>query len=130
MWLLSKAARIALRDPNVDGNPVLAIKDVESIEEASDEQLSLITERVFGTTDAEHGVATFRALGRHVVAGPIQNPRFSYFQADFPDTFRTAVEIREDQRERLGKGGGVSNAKPHASCARRTLSNGSARDWR
>ena len=91
------AARIALRDPNVDGNPVLAIQDVESIEEASEEQLSRITERVFGTTDPEHpGVATFRALGRHAIAGPIQVLGFSYFQADFPDTFRTAVEIRDE----------------------------------
>ena len=91
------AARIALRDPNVDGNPVLAIQDVESIEEASEEQLSRITERVFGTTDPEHpGVATFRALGRHSIAGPIQVLGFSYFQADFPDTFRTAVEIRDE----------------------------------
>ena len=91
------AARIALRDPNVDGNPVLAIQNVKSIEEASEEQLSRITERVFGTTDPEHpGVATFRALGRHAVAGPIQVLGFSYFQADFPDTFRTAVEIRDE----------------------------------
>ena len=91
------AARIALRDPNVDGNPVLAIQDVESIEEASEEQLSRITERVFGTTDPKHpGVATFRALGRHAIAGPIQVLGFSYFQADFPDTFRTAVEIRDE----------------------------------
>jgi sulfate adenylyltransferase len=30
------AERIALLDPNVDGNPVLAIQDVESIDEATD----------------------------------------------------------------------------------------------
>ena len=33
------AKRIALLDPNVEGNPVIAIQDVESIEEATDEQM-------------------------------------------------------------------------------------------
>ena len=32
------ATRIALRDPNRDGNPLLAIQDVVSIEEATEEQ--------------------------------------------------------------------------------------------
>ena len=32
---ISGAARIALRDPNVEGNPVIAIQDVKAIEEAS-----------------------------------------------------------------------------------------------
>ena len=29
--------RIGLRDPNVDGNPVIAIQDVEAIEEITDD---------------------------------------------------------------------------------------------
>lgn len=33
------ASRIALRDPNVEGNPVLAVMDVEAIETVSDEQM-------------------------------------------------------------------------------------------
>ena len=39
------AKRIALLDPNVDGNPVLAIQDVESIDEATDEQMNLMAEK-------------------------------------------------------------------------------------
>jgi len=93
--------RIALRDPNVEGHPVLAVMDVESVEEASREQLEGIAEKVFRTLDPEHpGVATFMSLGRRVVAGPIQVLNFSYFAADFPDTFRTAVQIRREIESR------------------------------
>ena len=91
------ASRIALRDPNVDGNPVLAIVDVAAIEEASDDQIKTMAEQVFGTTDPEHpGVATFCGVGNNIVSGDIQVLNYSYFQADFPDTFRTAVEIRNE----------------------------------
>lgn len=94
-------SRIALRDPNVEGNPVLAIMDVEAVETVSDEQISFIAEKVFRTLDPEHpGVATFTGLGRTLLSGPIQVLNFSYFQADFPDTFRTAVEIRSEIAER------------------------------
>ncbi len=93
--------RIALRDPNMEGNPVLAIMDVESIEEVSDEQMSFMTEKVYRTQDPEHpGVAAFNGQGRFAVSGPIQVLHFSYFQDDFPDTFRTAVEIRNEIAER------------------------------
>ena len=89
--------RIALRDPNVDGHPVLAVMDVESVEDATQEQLDAIAAKVFRTLDPEHpGVATFMSLGRRVVAGPLQVLNFSYFATDFPDTFRTAVSIREE----------------------------------
>jgi len=93
--------RIALRDPNVDGNPVLAVMNVNAIEEVSDDQMQLMTEKVYGTTDDEHpGVAAFNSQGRFAVSGPIKVLNFSYFQTDFPDTFRTAVEIRNEIRER------------------------------
>ena len=92
--------RIALRDPNVEGNPVLAIMDVEASESVSDDQISYMAEKIFRTLDENHpGVATFTALGRTVLSGPIQVLNFSYFQADFPDTFRTAVEIRNEIAE-------------------------------
>ena len=95
------AKRIALRDPNVEGNPVLAVMDVEAIEEVSDEQMTLMTERVYRTTDMEHpGVKAFNSQGRMAVSGPIKVLNFSYFQSDFPDTFRTAVEIRNEIKER------------------------------
>lgn len=93
--------RIALRDPNVEGHPILAVMDVEDIEEMSDAELNLITEKVYGTDDSEHpGVATFNSLGKFAISGSIQVLNFSYFQQDFPDTFRTAVEIRNEIAER------------------------------
>jgi len=91
------AARIALRDPNVDGNPVIAIMDVDAIEDMSAGQKDVITEQVFGTLDASHpGVAVFQAQGNKVVSGAIQVLNLSYFETDFEGTFMTAVEIRED----------------------------------
>ncbi|MEH6588026.1 MAG: sulfate adenylyltransferase [Halioglobus sp.] len=93
-------SRIALRDPNVEGNPVLAIMDVDAVEQVSDEQIDFMAEKIFRTLDANHpGVATFKGLGRTLVSGSIQVLNFSYFQADFPDTFRTAVEIRNEIAE-------------------------------
>lgn len=90
-------SRIALRDPNVEGQPVLAIMDVEGVESVSDEQLSTIVEKVFRTQDQNHpGVATFTSLGRTLLSGPIQVLNFSYFKTDFPGTFRTAAQIREE----------------------------------
>ena len=98
---ISDSKRIALRDPNIEGNPVLAIMDVEAIEEVSDDQMRVMTEKVYRTTDPEHpGVAAFNSQGRVALSGPIQVLNFSYFIADFPDTFRTAVEIRNEIAER------------------------------
>ncbi|UCH93250.1 MAG: sulfate adenylyltransferase [Candidatus Aminicenantes bacterium] len=89
--------RIALRDPNVEGNPILAVQEVEAIEALSDEQIQFIAEKVFLTTDAAHpGVGTFISLGNYMVSGPIKVFNFSYFETDFPDTFRTAYRIREE----------------------------------
>jgi sulfate adenylyltransferase len=60
-----------------------------------------MTEKVYRTLDPEHpGVQTFNSQGRFAVSGPIQVLHFSYFQGDFPDTFRTAVEIRNEIAER------------------------------
>ena len=98
---ISGAERIALRDPNTDGNPVMAIMDVDAIEAVTDAQIDTMAEQIFATLDPEHpGVATFTGLGRHLVSGNIQVLSLSYFQADFPDTFRTAVEIRNEIAER------------------------------
>ena len=90
------AKRIALLDPNVEGNPVLAIQDVQSIAEATDEQMKLMAEKVYRTTDMGHpGVKNFLSVGRFFVAGPIQTLNYSYFADEFPETFRTAVQIRD-----------------------------------
>lgn len=92
--------RIALRDPNVEGHPILAVMDIENIEEASDAELNLMAEKVYRTTGLEHpGVNTFMNLGKYAVSGPIQVLNFSYFKTDFPDTFRSAVEIRNEIAE-------------------------------
>jgi sulfate adenylyltransferase len=91
------ASRIALRDPNVDGHPVIAVMDVAAIEEMSAEQKDTITEQVFGTLDAAHpGVASFQSQGNFCVSGPIQVLNLSYFETEFEGTFQTAVEIRDD----------------------------------
>lgn len=98
---IGNAKRIALRDPNVEGNPVLAIMDIEAIEVVSDAQIDFMAENIFGNLDSEHpGVATFKSQGNTLLSGPIQVLNFSYFEADFPDTFRTAVEIRNEIAER------------------------------
>ncbi len=89
--------RIALKDPNVDGNPVIAVQHVVSVETLSDADRDLIIDKVYRTADDAHpGVAAFREQGQVVIAGPIEVLSFSYFATDFPDTFRTAVQIREE----------------------------------
>ena len=66
------ANRIALRDPNVRGNPVIAVMDVDGIEEVNDAELDTMTEQVFGTLDKNHpGVAVFAGQGRFLVSGDI-----------------------------------------------------------
>ena len=97
---IGDAKRIALRDPNVEGNPVLAVMDVEAVEEVTDAQMQTMTEKVYRTTDMEHpGVQAFNTQGQVALSGPIQVLNFSYFQSEFPDTFRTAVEIRNEIAE-------------------------------
>ena len=94
---IKDAKRIALRDPNVEGNPVIAVQDIEAVEEFSSEQMKLMTEKIFRTTDPAHpGVNAFNSVGKIAVSGPIKVLNFSYFETDFPDTFRTAYQIREE----------------------------------
>ncbi len=94
---IENAKRIALLDPNVAGNPVIAIQDVEAIETYTDDEMKMMTEKIFATKDPEHpGVKAFNTVGRVGVAGPIQVLNYSYFITDFPETFRTAVQIRDE----------------------------------
>jgi len=98
---IGNAGRIALRDPNVEGNPVIAIHQVDSLEAVSEDAMALMTEKVYATTDPEHpGVAAFNSQGRVAISGDIQVLNYSYFATDFADTFRTAVEIRSEIEER------------------------------
>ncbi len=94
--------RIALKDPNVDGNPVLAVMDVEAVEEFSDADMAAMTEQVYRPAKGEDhpGVEAFNSQGKVCLSGPIKVLNFSYFQTEFPDTFRTAVEIRNEIAER------------------------------
>ncbi len=95
------AGRIALRDPNVDGHPVIAVQDVTAVEAFTQAELEAVASQVFGTLDPAHpGVDAFLAQGPYALSGPIQVLNFSYFQTDFPETFRTAVEIRNEFAER------------------------------
>jgi sulfate adenylyltransferase len=92
--------RIALRDPNVEGNPVIAVQEVEAIQEASAEQMAHMTKRIFRTDDPKHpGVAAFNAVGNTLVSGPIRVLNYSYFEREFPNTFRTAYQLRQQMRE-------------------------------
>jgi sulfate adenylyltransferase len=93
--------RIALKDPNVEGNPVLAVMDVEAVEEFSDDEIEMICQKVYRPSpdEAHPGVDTFKAQGKVCLSGPIKVLNFSYFQDEFPDTFRTAVEIRNEIAE-------------------------------
>jgi len=87
---------IALLDPNVEGNPVLAIQKVSAIEKLSSEEVESMADKIFGTTDKEHpGVANFLSLGNNLISGKIKVLNFSYFPKEFPGTFATAPEIRE-----------------------------------
>ena len=96
------AKRIALLDPNVKGNPVLAIQDVKAIEEFTDDEMKMMTEKIFRTDDMNHpGVNAFNTVGKFCISGPIQVLNYSYFAKDFPETFRTAIQIR-DEIKKLG----------------------------
>ncbi len=99
---ISAGDRIALKDPNVDGNPILAVMDVEAVEEFSDNDMAMMSKEIYRAKEGEAhpGVETFNAQGKVCLSGPIQVLNFSYFQSEFPDTFRTAVEIRNDIAER------------------------------
>ena len=88
--------RIALLDPNIDGNPVLAIQTVAAVETATADQMAFMTEKVFATDDMDHpGVNAFNTVGNTLISGDIEVLNYSYFATDFPGTFRTAVQIRE-----------------------------------
>ena len=93
---VSVGDEIALLDPNVEGNPVLAIQRIETIEKISDEDLSTMAKNIFGTNDIEHpGVKNFTSLGNTLISGSIKVLNYSYFPSDFPNTFATAEEIRK-----------------------------------
>ncbi len=95
------ADRIALRDPNREGTPVLAVMDINAVETVSDGDLEAMISKIYRTSDTEHpGVKAFLEQGRYILSGPLHVLNFSYFETDFPETFRTAVQIREEIQSR------------------------------
>ena len=98
---VSSGGRLALRDPNIKGNPILAVMSVESVEVLTDEDIGFVISKVFRTSDPQHpGVEAFISQGRTLLSGPIEVLNYSYFEKDFPNTFRTAMEIRNEIAER------------------------------
>ena len=98
---IKSASKIALLDPNVEGCPVIAVQSVDKIETITGQQVSEITEQVYGTTDSRHpGVEAFSGAGNTLISGDIEVLNYSYFETEFPDTFRTAVEIRDEIKKR------------------------------
>ena len=98
---IKSARKIKLCDPNIEGNPVIAIQSVDKIETMSEEQIRKVSEQIYGTSSYEHpGVATFIDSGDTLISGPIDVLNYSYFSIEFPDTFKTAVEIRNEIKER------------------------------
>jgi len=98
---IKSAGKITLRDPNIEGNPVIAIQSVDNIETISKEQIGIVSEQIYGTSSCEHpGVAEFVDSGDTLISGPIEVLNYSYFSTDFPDTFKTAVGIRNEIKER------------------------------
>ena len=92
---IKESSVIALRDPNVAGNPVLAIQNIEAIATLDVETINYVTKQIFGTLDIDHpGVKTFKDSGKYLISGPIKVLNYSYFKSEFSDTFRTAMEIR------------------------------------
>lgn len=92
---------IALRDPNVEGAPVLAVMKLENIEKVSADQLNVMAQQVFGTTDAAHpGAAVFLEQGSYILSGSIQVLSYSYYEQEFPDTFVTAYDLRDQIQSR------------------------------
>ena len=87
---------IALKDPNVEGNPVIAIQRIDNVEKLNDDDIETIIKNVFGTTDDSHpGVKNFKDQGRYIISGSIEVLNYSYFPGDFPETFATAPQIRQ-----------------------------------
>ena len=98
---IKSAKKIALRDPNVEGCPVIAVQSVDKIEAITDQLVGKVVEQVYGTTDSRHpGVEAFSAAGNTLISGDIEVLNYSYFETEFPDTFRTAVEIRNEIKQR------------------------------
>ncbi len=92
---ITEGESIALIDPNVEGEQIIAIQTVNEIEKLSDDEINNIVNKVYGTNDKSHpGVQTFYEQGNILISGGVNVINFSYFEKDFGETFRTAMQIR------------------------------------
>ena len=65
--------------------------------------MKLMAEKIFRTTDPEHPAwRPSTRSGNYLVSGPIQVLNFTYFEKDFPDTFRTAVRRSATRSQKRG----------------------------
>ncbi len=87
--------KIALIDPNVEGEQIIAIQSVNKIEKLTASEIDNIVEKVYGTKDKSHpGVQTFYEQGDTLISGDVSVINYSYFEKEFGETFRTAMQIR------------------------------------
>ena len=98
---LAPGQRVALRDPNVVGAPFWRSWTSRRSKRSparrrTSSSITSSARRIRTTRASPHSLAQ----GRTLLSGPIKVLNFSYFQTEFPDTFRTAVEIRNEIAER------------------------------
>ena len=92
---ITEGESIALIDPNVEGEQIIAIQTVNKIEKLSDDEINNIVNKVYGTNEKSHpGVQTFYEQGNILISGSVKVINYSYFEKDFGETFRTAMQIR------------------------------------
>ena len=61
---------IAIIDPNVDGEKILAIQKIDKIEKLEQSEIDDVVEKVYGTKDQSHpGVKTFYDQGNTLLSG-------------------------------------------------------------
>tara|TARA_B100000579_G_C22743322_1_gene810217 strand:- start:18 stop:1229 length:1212 start_codon:yes stop_codon:yes gene_type:complete len=86
---------VALKDPNVEGVPILAYQKVESVERLTSLEMERMAKNIFGTLDKKHpGVATFLSQGNVLIAGDVLVLNYSFYERSFAETFVTAGQIR------------------------------------
>ena len=98
---VAPGGRLALLDPNLPGQPLLAVQRVSAVERLDAADIQAMTRGIFGTEDPTHpGVGTFAEQGAWLVSGPVEVLHCSYFERDFVKTFRTAMAIRAEMERR------------------------------
>lgn len=98
---ISEGDLVLLRDPNIEDNPPLGIQRVHTVELIEADILRSWARALFATDSMEHpGVARFLSQGQALISGELYSFNHSYYPHDFPDTFRTASQLREEINRR------------------------------